>query len=336
MLSQMNLLLHGLESPRITKGNSLEQKLTEIKDSDRVDVILTNPPFGGEEERGILGNFPEDKQTAETALLFLQLIMRKLRVTPKSGRAAVVVPNGILFGDGISARIKQELLTKFNLHTIIRLPNGIFAPYTSIPTNILFFDRTGPTKDIWYFEIPLPDGRKNFTKSAPIQIEDLAGCIAWWRKRSEGPQAWQIAFNDEHAAAHAKATPHWKASQDAETRIKALRAEIEAINDRISDLEKSSLGKSKTKDIRDKFAGLESSLSVLNSRVKEQLDLARTEKAAGDAAYWPVFNLDRKNPAAKENFEHLPPEQLAEDILRKELRIADIMREIQGLLGRKS
>jgi type I restriction enzyme M protein len=115
MLAQMNLLLHGLESPEITRGNSLAQKLTDITEKDRVDIILTNPPFGGEEERGILGNFPEDRQTAETALLFLQLIMRKLRVTPKPGRAGVVVPNGTLFGDGVCARIKQELLTRFNL-----------------------------------------------------------------------------------------------------------------------------------------------------------------------------------------------------------------------------
>jgi type I restriction enzyme M protein len=130
MLCQMNLLLHGLESPEIAKGNSLEQKLTEIKDSDRVDVILTNPPFGGEEEKGIQSGFPSDKQTSETALLFLQLIMRKLKITPTPGRTAVVVPNGTLFGDGVCARIKQELLTKFNLHTIVRLPNGVFSGRT--------------------------------------------------------------------------------------------------------------------------------------------------------------------------------------------------------------
>src|SRR5581483_2632538 len=122
MLCQMNLLLHGIEAPQIIRGNSLEQRLTDVRDSDRVDVILTNPPFGGEEERGILSNFPEDKQTTETALLFLQLIMRKLKRAPKPGRAAVVVPNGVLFGDGIAARIKEELLREFNLHTVVRFP----------------------------------------------------------------------------------------------------------------------------------------------------------------------------------------------------------------------
>lgn len=165
LLAQMNLLLHGLESPDIDPMNALRFPLVEIGEKDRIDVVLTNPPFGGEEERGIQANFPDDKQTAETALLFLQLIMRKLRRQPKPSfppaRAAVVVPNGTPFRDGVCARIKEELLTEFNLHTIVRLPNGVFAPYTDIPTNILFFDRLGPTKDIWYYEHPVPEGRKN-------------------------------------------------------------------------------------------------------------------------------------------------------------------------------
>jgi type I restriction enzyme M protein len=139
LLAQMNLLLHGMEAPQIDPRNSLITPLRDIGDKDRMDIILTNPPFGGEEEKGIQGNFPEDKQTSETALLFLMLIMRKLRRTPKPGRAGVVVPNGTLFGDGVCARIKEELLKDFNLHTIVRLPNGVFSPYTSIPTNLLFF-----------------------------------------------------------------------------------------------------------------------------------------------------------------------------------------------------
>jgi type I restriction enzyme M protein len=132
LLAQMNLLLHGLETPRIEPGNSLAVPLREIGDKERVDVILTNPPFGGEEERGVLSNFPEDKQTAETALLFLQLIMRKLRRAPKPGRAAVVVPHGVLFGDGIAARIKEELLREFNLHTIVRLPEPVNENETAV------------------------------------------------------------------------------------------------------------------------------------------------------------------------------------------------------------
>lgn len=249
LLCQMNLLLHGLDAPQIDPGNALRFKLSEIGEKERVDVILTNPPFGGEEEKGIQGNFPEDRQTAETALLFLQLIMRKLKRQPTSAgrpaRAAVVVPNGTLFGDGVCARIKEELLKEFNLHTVVRLPNGVFAPYTSIPTNILFFDRSGPTKEVWYYEQPLPEGRKNYTKTQPLQFEEFKDCIAWWGKRKENDQAWKVP-------------------------------------------------------------------------VKELLDAN--------------CNIDRKNPNGKVEFEHLPPDQLADDILKKELRIAELMREIKAAL----
>jgi type I restriction enzyme M protein len=200
LLGQMNLLLHGLDAPKIDADNALRFKLSEIGERDRVDVILTNPPFGGEEERGIQGNFPEDRQTAETALLFLQLIMRKLHRQPtlagKPARAAVVVPDGTLFGDGVCARIKEELLKEFNLHTIVRLPNGVFAPYTGIRTNILFFDRSGPTKAVWYYEHPMPDGRKNYTKTAPLQFDEFALCIAWWKKREENERAWQVPVTE--------------------------------------------------------------------------------------------------------------------------------------------
>jgi type I restriction enzyme M protein len=192
LLCNMNLLLHGLDSPDIDPGNSLRFPLKEIGDAQRVDVILTNPPFGGEEERGILGNFPEDKQAAETTLLFMQLIMRKLKRQPKPGRAAVVVPNGTLFGDGICARIKQELLTEFNLHTIVRLPQGVFEPYTPIPSNLLFFERGGPTENVWYYEQPLPEGRKKYTKTAPLQFDEFAPLIEWWSKREENKHAWKV------------------------------------------------------------------------------------------------------------------------------------------------
>ena len=252
LLAQMNLLLHGLESPQVDPGNSLRFPLKEIGDKDRVDIILTNPPFGGEEERGILGNFPDDKQTSETTLLFLQLIMRKLRRQPKPGRAGIVVPNGTLFGDGLCARIKEELLKEFNLHTVVRLPNGVFAPYTSIPTNLLFFDRSGPTEDIWYYEQPLPESRKNYTKTQPMQYEEFTDCQSWWKKRKENERAWKVPVGD-----------------------------------------------------------------VLKYGENGNLLSA---------------NLDIKNPHGKEDFEHLPPEQLVEDIFKKEQRIAEIMGEIQQVL----
>lgn len=296
MLCQMNLLLHGLESPNINKGNSLDVKISELGDANRVDVILTNPPFGGEEEKGVQSGFPADKQTAETALLFLQLIMRRLRKTPAPGRAAVVVPNGILFGDGVCARIKQELLTNFSLHAVVRLPNGVFAPYTSIPTNILFFDRSAPTMDIWYYEVAPPEGRKQYTKTAPMPFEAFADCLVWYANRTENERAWKVPFAEEHAAARAKAEPHWQAATDAEARAKALD-------------------------------------SGATDEARRERVLARAERDKGDEAYWPVFNLDRKNPHAKADAEHLPPEQLVESILTKEAQIAAIVGEIKALLA---
>jgi type I restriction enzyme M protein len=195
LLAQMNLLLHGIEAPDIEFGNALRFKLTEIGERDRVEVILTNPPFGGEEEAGILANFPDDRRTAETALLFLQLIMRRLK-RGGLGRAGVVVPHGILFGDGIAARIKADLLEQFNVHTVVRLPDGAFAPYTDIPTNIVFFDTSGPTRDIWYWEQPLPEGRRKYSKTQPLQYEEFADCRAWWFDREEGAQAWKVSGPD--------------------------------------------------------------------------------------------------------------------------------------------
>lgn len=203
LLCQMNLLLHGIEHPSIDPENALRFPLREIGDRDRVDVIVTNPPFGGEEQRGILSNFPADKQTAETALLFLQLIMRKLRRPvgeKKGGRCAVVVPNGFLSGDGVSARIKEELISDFNLHTIVRLPVGVFSPYTPIPTNILFFDRSGPTTETWFYELQLPEGRKTYTKTAPLQLSEFNPCLRWWGNRTENESAWKISAQQIQAA----------------------------------------------------------------------------------------------------------------------------------------
>ena len=192
LLGQLNLLLHGLHAPCIDPGNSLRFRLSEIGEDQRVNVILTNPPFGGEEEVGVLNNFPKDRRVAETALLFLQLIMRRLKRAGR-GRAAVVVPNGTLFGDGVSSRIKADLLERFNLHTVVRLPEGVFAPYTDIPTNLMFFDTTGPTREIWYYEQPRPEGRKKYSKTASLAFEDFVACRAWWNAREENERAWKVS-----------------------------------------------------------------------------------------------------------------------------------------------
>jgi len=192
----MNMLLHGVYVPNVVERNSLAVRLTEIGDSERVDVILTNPPFGGEEEASIKNNFPADKQTAETALLFLQLIMRRLRRAghegKRGGRAAVVVPNGTLFADGVAARIKEELLTDFNLHTVLRLPRGVFSPYTDIQTNVLFFDRNGKTGDVWFYEHIPPGDRKNYTKTRRLEFEEFGPFIEWRKDRQESDRAWKV------------------------------------------------------------------------------------------------------------------------------------------------
>ncbi len=201
LLSTMNLLLHGIETPNIRRDNALKNPLNEIGEKDRFDVIVTNPPFGGEEEAGIQLNFPENTRASETALLFMQFIMRSLT---KGGRSGVVVPNGFLFGDGVAARIKAQLLRDFNLHTIIRLPNGVFAPYTSIPTNLLFFDRprTGEqmpaTTDIWFYEHVLPEGVKNYTKTRPMQFDEVQPILDWWDAphRVENERAWKVRAAD--------------------------------------------------------------------------------------------------------------------------------------------
>lgn len=198
LLAQMNLLLHGLEYPKIDSGNSLRFPIREIGDKDRVDIILTNPPFGGAEEAGIQDNFPNDMQTSETALLFLQLITRKLK--RNGGRCAMVVHDGVLSNTGIASRVKRNLLQECNLHTIVRLPFGVFEPYTPIKTNLLFFQKGSPTQGVWFYEVSIPDGRKKYTKTKPIRLEDFADCKQWWGDRKESDSSWYVPISDIEAA----------------------------------------------------------------------------------------------------------------------------------------
>ncbi|MDE0134810.1 MAG: N-6 DNA methylase [Acidimicrobiaceae bacterium] len=194
LLGTMNLLLHGLARPNLMRGNALARPLTEIKRADKVDVILTNPPFGGEEEKSILTNFPAGTQTAETAWLFMQLVQRLLA---DGGRCGIVVPNGVLFADGAGARIKEELLKNCNLHTIVRLGAGVFAPYTDIPSNILFFEKTRSTNEVWFYEIPTPTDRKKYSKTRPMRFDEFGACAEWWGGpervgRVETEWAWRV------------------------------------------------------------------------------------------------------------------------------------------------
>mgnify|MGYP001793998205 CR=1 FL=1 len=193
LLCITNMLLHELEVPEILHDNTLARPLRDYKPHEKVDVIVTNPPFGGKEEDGIESNFPGAYRTKETADLFLVLIMHLL---VKGGRAGIVLPDGTLFGEGVKTRIKEKLLDECNLHTIVRLPNGVFNPYTSIKTNLLFFTKGEPTKEIWYYEHPYPPGYKSYSKTKPIRIEEFALEKAWWDNREENEFAWKVSVED--------------------------------------------------------------------------------------------------------------------------------------------
>ncbi|TBW36214.1 SAM-dependent DNA methyltransferase [Azotobacter chroococcum] len=324
MLAQMNLLLHGLEAPQIAYGNTLAQPINEIGHSERVDVILTNPPFGGEEEVGIKANFPPNMQTAETTLLFLQYIMRKLRVAgfgaERGGRAAVVVPNGTLFGDGVSAVIKEEMLKEFRLHTIVRLPQGVFAPYTDIPANLLFFERSGPTDTIWYYELPLPEGRKKYSKTAPLQFEEFDPVRAWWSDREEGPQSWKLDFATKRNDALEAATPLW---QQAEAERAAALALGKPIREAEQDISTAS---------NDRKAELQERLRELKARQQVHEQAAKSAQVEGDTLYWPIYNLDLKNPHAKAGLEHADPKDLIASMRGHEAEVMRLLNEIEALV----
>ena len=188
------MILHGIDTPiNIRRDNTLSKPISNISPADRVDCIVTNPPFGGIEEEGIESNFPSSFRTRETADLFLVYIMKMLK---PQGRAGVVLPDGSLFGEGVKTRIKEELLQECNLHTIIRLPNGVFNPYTGIKTNLLFFTKGSPTKEIWYYEHPLPNSIKNYSRSNPITIDEFLPEKEWWNNRIENEHAWKVCVDN--------------------------------------------------------------------------------------------------------------------------------------------
>jgi type I restriction enzyme M protein len=191
LLCVTNMVVHGLDVPTgILHDNTLARPLRDISARDRVDVILTNPPFGGMEEDGVENNFPVDFRTRETADLFLVLIMELLK---PGGRAAVVLPDGTLFGEGVKTRIKERLLTECDLHTIVRLPGGVFAPYTGIKTNVLFFEKGRPTSNVWFYEHPYPLGYKAYSKTKPLELSEFDAEKAWWNDRVETEFAWLVS-----------------------------------------------------------------------------------------------------------------------------------------------
>jgi type I restriction enzyme M protein len=201
MLCVTNMLLHGIEDPSFVRhDNTLARPLISWSKDERVDIVVTNPPLGGREEDGIENNFPTFR-TKETADLFLALIVRLLKA---NGRAAVVLPDGTLFGEGVKTRLKEHLMEECNLHTIVRLPNSVFKPYASIGTNLLFFEKGTPTRDTWFYEHRVPEGQKAYSMTKPIRLEHFASCIEWWggkdrKGREETPQAWRVTAEEVKA-----------------------------------------------------------------------------------------------------------------------------------------
>ena len=325
LLCQMNLLLHGLEFPQIDPLNSLRHKLNEIGDDQRVDIILTNPPFGGEEERGILNNFPKDKQTAETTLLFLQLIMRKLRrktATQRGGRAAIVVPNGTLFADGIAARIKEQMLKEYNLHTIIRLAEGVFAPYTDISANLLFFEQGEPTETIWFFEIPSPEGRKKYSKTKPMLPEEFDTLRKWWDKREETELAWKLGFADLLGQKEEEAQPYWDNAQGAKNKADKLKEQINQQKKKL-----------KAEMTTSDEAILKKEIRLSESKLKAAEQEEKENQSQGDSIYYSAFNLDIKNPNKKGELEYQNPEKLVTQIIKREQHILELLNEIKEAVG---
>jgi type I restriction enzyme M protein len=233
----------------------------------------------------------------------------------------VVVPNGTLFGDGVCAVIKEELLKEFKLHTIVRLPQGVFAPYTDIPANLLFFERGGPTDTIWYYELPLPEGRKKYSKTAPLQFEEFAPVLAWWNAREEGPQAWKVDFAARRAAAVEAATPHWQ-------RAEAERNAALSLGKPIRELEQAAQAAANG----DK-AALQDKLRAVKTEQQAHEQAAKSAQAEGDALYWPIYNLDLKNPHAKVGLEHADPKDLIAAMRSHEAEVMRLLGEIEALVS---
>jgi type I restriction enzyme M protein len=240
VLCATNMMVHGIEVPsNIINDNTLAKPLRDYGKSDQVDVIITNPPFGGVEEDGIENNFPSEFRTKETADLFLVLVMELLK---DGGRAAIVLPDGTLFGEGVKTKIKKKMLEDCNLHTIVRLPKSVFAPYTTIATNVLFLTKGEPTQDVWYFEHKLPEGVKAYNKTKPMRLEEFDVERIWWSNRKESEQAWKVSaaeiaannFNLDIKNPNAPAEVHddpdelFKQYEDSNSSVKRLQELLKA------------------------------------------------------------------------------------------------------------
>ena len=310
LLCTTNMLLHGIDEPsQITRENTLGKGWNEWSANDKVDCLITNPPFGGYEDDTVGGDYPANLRTRETADMFMALIVKKL--LRENGRAAVVLPDGFLFGEGIKATLKQLLLRDCKLHTIVRLPKGVFAPYTTIKTNLLFFTKGATVDDgtehfhtdtIWYYEHPYPPGYKSYSKTKPIRFEEFKPEQDWWGSaandfadRVENEFAWKVDFKTKREQAEAAAKPHW-------ARAEQLGNQASALESRIRDLRESIKGVSDAKQRQP----VEAEIDALRAQADTLRLQARDAQAAGDRLYWPIYNLDLKNPNAPEEGSHDP------------------------------
>jgi len=310
LLCTTNMLLHEIDNPsRIERRNTLGKGWNEWSANDKVECIITNPPFGGYEDDGVGSDYPADLRTRETADMFMALMIKKL--LKENGRAAVVLPDGFLFGDGIKGTLKKLLLRDCKLHTIIRMPKGVFAPYTTIKTNLLFFTK-GTTVDdgtehfhtdtIWFYEHPYPKGYKSYSKTKPIRLEEFKPEQEWWgtedndfADRVENEFAWKVDFKTKREQAEAAAKPHWQRAED-------LNNAAAKLENQAGDLRKSLVG---TTDAayREK---IDAQIADLRAQAEPLRLQARDAHAAGERIYWPIFNLDIPNPNAAEEEIHDP------------------------------
>ncbi|WP_285447210.1 N-6 DNA methylase [Xanthomonas sp. LMC-A-07] len=310
LLCTTNMLLHGIDVPsQIEHRNTLGVGWNDWSATDKVDCIITNPPFGGYEDDGVGSDYPADLRTRETADMFMALIVKKL--LKENGRAAVVLPDGFLFGEGVKATLKKLLLRDCKLHTIVRLPKGVFAPYTTIKTNLLFFTKGAAVDDgtehfhtetIWYYEHPYPPGYKSYSKTKPIRFEEFKPEQDWWGSeandfadRVENELAWKVDFKGKREQAEAAAKPHWE-------RAEQLGKEASALDNRIRDLRDSIKGVSDTKQRQP----VEAEIEALRPKVENLRLQSRDAEAAGDRLYLRIYNLDLKNPNAPEDESHDP------------------------------
>jgi type I restriction enzyme M protein len=322
LLCTTNLLLHGIDVPsQVDHDNTLARPWEDWSVDEQVDCVISNPPFGGMESEDVGRDYPNELRTRETSDMFLTLIVKKL--LRDGGRGAVVLPDGFLFGGGIKGRIKELLMEECNLHTIIRLPNGVFAPYTGIKTNLLFFTKGKPTETIWFYEHPYPDGWKSYSKTKPIRVEEFAIEKAWWGKeendfaeRQESEYAWKIDFKTKRKNAELQAKPYWEKAQD-------LNKQITMLDNQCLDLR----GSLKELNLPKLRLPIEEQISDLQDQINQLRLQSRDAETTGNRLYWAIYNLDSKNPNTLAE-ETLDPD----DLLEKYTTLLSDIEETQELL----